>query len=308
MPHIIPIILAGGEGSRLRPLSSEDKPKQFLKLSPSRSPLSLLQETATRAMQIADAKDIIVIASQKYKDITLEQLSEIDKDLCDNIIFEPCQRNTAAAISVAAIHAAHKHTNPVVCVMPSDHFIEDTNKLVSTIKDAVVAARRGNIILFGVTPTRADSNFGYIMGGEDSAFSDMFAVNSFIEKPSAATLKMIMNCQQKWWNSGIYLMSTRVFFSEMKRNNLEILKNASDAYSALEKSEDGYLIDHVVYNAIKPISVDKAIMEDCKNLLLARLDVGWADIGSWQSLWELSQQEGQGTPLEKFLDKIARAC
>jgi mannose-1-phosphate guanylyltransferase len=273
-----------------------------------RSPLSLLQETAKRAMQIADAKDIIVIASQKYQDVTFQQLSEIDKDLCKNIILEPCQKNTAAAISVATIHAAHNHTNPVVCVMPSDHFIADTDELVSTIKESLIVARRGHIILFGVTPTRADNNFGYILGEENSDFEDIFAVNSFVEKPSLATLKMIMNCQKKWWNSGIYLMSTRAFFSDIKRNNMDILKNASDAYSGLEQSDYGYVIDGFVYNSIKSISVDKAIMEDCKNLLLSPLDAGWADIGSWQSVWELSQQEGLGTPLENFLDKIARAC
>jgi len=306
MHGIIPVILAGGEGNRLKPLSSETKPKQFLNLSQNNNDLSLLQETAKRALDISEAKNVVVISSDKYKDITYQQLSEIHPDLCNNIILEPCSKNTAAAVTLAALHVAHNYTNPVFAVMPSDHYVENSQKLASALKLSIAAARRNNIVLFGIEPTRADSNYGYIIGSEDSVFSDLYKVNSFIEKPCGANLKLIMSYKQKWWNSGIFLMSTRALFSELKKKNLDILKQASKAYNNKSLSTKGILIDNYEYKNIKSISIDNAVIEESTNLLLKQIDVGWKDLGSWQSVWEISQLEGKGSPLENFLDKIAR--
>lgn len=306
MHGIIPVILAGGEGNRLKPLSTETKPKQFLNLSPNTNNLSLLQETAKRALEISEAKNVVTISSYKYKDITHQQLHEINPQLCNNIILEPCSKNTAAAITLAALHVAHNHVNPVFAILPSDHFVEDSQKLTSALKHSIAAARRGKIILFGINPTRADSNYGYIVGNESSIFNDLYNVNSFVEKPCGANLKLIMSYKQKWWNSGIFLMSTRTLFSELKRGNIDILSQASKAYTNKDLSENGMIIDKGEYSKIKPISIDKAVIEQCSNLLLKPINVGWMDLGSWQSVWEISQQEGKGTPLENFLDKIAR--
>lgn len=307
MYNIIPVILSGGEGSRLRPLSSDKKPKQFLKLSSKKSKLSLLQETAKRALQIADAKEIVVISSEKYKKVTKKQLSKVHEDLCNNIILEPCSKNTAGAIAMAAIHAANNYTDPVLLIMPSDHFINDSSELVYGLKNSLSAAKKGHIVLFGIKPTREDSNFGYIVGDGDSIFTDLVKVGSFAEKPTGSKLRMIMNHNEKWWNSGMFMMSTRTFFSQMKKEHTDILTKASSAYSSMKKSDYGYSIKESSYNTIESISIDKAIIENSDKLLVRPMDIGWQDIGSWQAVWELSQKEGKGTPLENFLDKIAAA-
>ncbi len=307
MFNIIPVILAGGEGNRLKPLSSDKKPKQFLKLSSNKNRLSLLQETAKRALQIADAKDVIVISSDKHKKITKKQLSKINKDLCQNIILEPTQKNTAMATSVAAIHTANNHTDPIFLVMPSDHLIQDSTELIYSIKSSMAAAKRGHIVLYGINPTRNDGNFGHIIKGDESVFNELFEVDSFIEKPDNDKLTSIMNHSEKWWNSGMFLMSTRTFFSEMKKKNIDMLTKASNAYSTLKETDYGYAIDKKSYTNVESISIDKAIIETSSKLLVKPVDIDWCDLGSWQSIWELSQREGKGTPLENFLDKIAAA-
>ncbi|PIR37678.1 MAG: hypothetical protein COV35_09300 [Alphaproteobacteria bacterium CG11_big_fil_rev_8_21_14_0_20_39_49] len=307
MYNIIPVILAGGEGNRLKPLSTKKKPKQFLKLSSGKNKLSLLQETAKRALQIADAKNIIVISSQTHKKIAIKQLGKINTDLCNNIILEPCPKNTAMAISIAAIHAANNHTDPVLLIMPSDHLINDSTELIYGIKSSIAAANRGHIVLFGINPTREDGNFGHIVQGDESLFGELFEVDGFIEKPDREKLSTLTKQDKKWWNSGMFLMSTRTFFSEMKKKNTDVLTKASNAYSSIKESDYGYTINESLYSDVRSISIDKAIIEDSKNLLVKPVDIDWYDLGSWQSVWELSQKEGKGTPLENFLYKIATA-
>ncbi|MDA0781360.1 MAG: sugar phosphate nucleotidyltransferase [Rickettsiales bacterium] len=307
MYNIIPVILAGGEGNRLKPLSTKKKPKQFLKLSSGKNKLSLLQETAKRALQITDAKDIIVISSEAHKKIAIKQLGKIHKDLCNNVILEPCGKNTAMATSIAAIYAANNHSDPVLLIMPSDHLISDSTELIYSIKSSIAAAKRGHIVLFGINPTREDGNYGHIVQGDESLFRELFEVNGFIEKPDREKLSTLKKHDKKWWNSGMFLMSTRTFFSEMKKKNLDVLTKASNAYASLKESDYGYTINESLYSDVRSISIDKAIIEDSKKLLVKPVDIDWHDLGSWQSIWELSQKDGKGTPLENFLDKIAAA-
>jgi mannose-1-phosphate guanylyltransferase/mannose-6-phosphate isomerase len=297
MSIIIPIILAGGEGSRLWPLSSPSSPKQFLKIIPD-SDDSLLQATAKRALMLAKPEHIITVAAQKHQEITNKQLKHVDKKLCKNIILEPCRRNTAPAIAAATIYALEKFHNPILWVMPSDHIISNNINLQNAIEQSLTDALNGKIGLFGITPSRADSNYGYIIGDE------LLNVEKFIEKPQGDVLQDIMAKKNKWWNSGMFLFLATTLIAEMKRENLATFKLVSDAYIGGRQSE-GFILDSAAYEKITPIAIDRMVMEKSKNLKIIPVDIGWKDIGSWQSLCEIN---GYSDTLNNLLSIIKKAA
>jgi mannose-1-phosphate guanylyltransferase/mannose-6-phosphate isomerase len=307
MPTIVPVILAGGEGKRLQPLSSATRPKQFLKLIKNTED-SLFQASARRALMVANAENIITVVSENYKKLANQQLEQINNNLNKNVLLEPCGRNTTAAIITAAIHAASNFSNPILWVMPSDHMIERPENLYDAVNKSVKDAWHGNIVLFGIKPTREDSNYGYIIGG-DKLDGNRFAVSKFIEKPSGPALQSLQKEENFWWNSGMFLLSTEALFLEMKKNNLATLKAASKAYTNATSCKFGLALNNDDYAAIEASPIDKAIIEKTSKLIVNPVDVEWSDVGSWQSLWELTRQEsGDGNILDYLLTKIKRAA
>jgi mannose-1-phosphate guanylyltransferase/mannose-6-phosphate isomerase len=303
MPTIVPVLLAGGEGTRL-PLNSI-KPKQFLKLNGEQT---LLQDSVTRAMMVAEPEQIITIASEKHRHLALSQLQEIHPDLEKNIILEPCGRNTAAAVISAAIHAANNFEDPILWIIPSDHMIVRANILKETVQKSLKDARQGKIVLFGINPTRADSNYGYIIGGERLyKEKEMRKVLMFMEKPTGAPLEWAMCQQNCMWNSGMFLLSAATLFTETKRQNSTLLQLVNSAYKNKTASNFGIVLNQKYYFEIQSAPIDKVIMEKSKNLVVTPVDIGWADVGSWQSLWEMSKEDG-GDALDNFLLRIAKAA
>ncbi len=309
MPTIVPVLLAGGEGKRLRPLSSGLRPKQFLKLTKD-SDDTLLQSSARRALMAADAANVITVAADSYDSLIHQQLSEIDNNLNNHILLEPCARNTAAAITLAAIHASNNFNNPVLWIIPTDHLILNPDILNSAVaKAATFAAAQERIVVFGMTPTRMESNYGYIIGNEKLKPQDyLYSVNMFVEKPNGERLNWAHRQDNFWWNSGMFVLPVSRLFSEMRKSNLAILESVSKAYQNGRQSEYGFTVDETSYAEINPLPIDKVIMEKSKNLVSYPVDIGWSDVGSWQSLWEISQQEGNGPPLDNFLQKISQAA
>lgn len=308
MTRIIPVLLAGGEGKRLRPLSSQARPKQFLKLLPNGQD-SLFQASLRRAMKVAAPDHIITVASGRYKELVAQQMQAVDPALRQHVLLEPVGRNTAAAIALAAIHAANHFEDPLLWIIPSDHQIGNDQSLVQAVIHARSAAFQGRIVVFGIEPTRADSNYGYILGGEKlSAHSRLHQVRMFVEKPVGAPLHWIASQPNCYWNSGMFLISAQTLFNEMKKRSRETLEQASRAYRQGGQTETGYAVSPYPYHEIQPRAIDTMVMETSRKLAVLPVNIGWSDVGSWHALWELSQAGGAGhSPLDKFLTTLARA-
>lgn len=308
MPTIIPVILAGGEGKRLKPLSTSAKPKQFLKLSDN-DDKTLLQLTAQRALYANKAENVITVTSEKYKKTAHKQLSSLSKKFTDNILLEPGSKNTLAAISLAAMHAYSKFDDPILWVMPSDHVILNDEVLEGTILKSVNAARHGKIVIFGVKPDREEPAYGHIVGGNPLSYHKyMHKVEAFVEKPSLEKLQWLMGHKNCWWNSGMFVMSARTLFCEMKKKSMQNLTYINKAYKHGHMTEYGYVAEAEYYNEIEAQQIDKTIIENSDKLIAYPIDISWSDIGSWQAFWELSQKQGKGEPWARFLRAIDSAA
>lgn len=308
MSTLVPVILAGGGGTRLRPLSSSSKPKQFLKLVKDVDD-TLFQSSVRRALMVAEPSNIITIALDEYKGTIYKQLAVIDKKLNRHVILEPFGRNTAAAIAAAAVYAANNFDDPILWVIPSDHLIINDSELKTAVQKTTNAARHGKIAVFGIEPTRADSNYGYIIGGDPLKYHTyMHSVRKFIEKPKGENLKWALEQKNCWWNSGMFVLSAYTLFREMKRKGGNTLKAASLAYKYGRQSQYGFHLNDKCYALMESLPIDKLVMETSLDLVVHPVNIGWSDVGSWHSLWELSQQEGRGRPLDNFLEKLERAA
>ena len=308
MVNIVPVILAGGKGSRLYPLSVESKPKQFLKLVEG-SNLTMLQLSAMRALAVSDAKNIITVTMYDYKEEAFFQLSEIDKKLTENIILEPRACNTAAAISVAAIYALKRFSNPILWVMPSDHVISGEANLYDAVKDSVNFANLGKIITFGIKPTDKNSNYGYIIGGdtiEDNA--DFYDVSKFIEKPKGEKLEWVFGQEKFWFNSGMFVFSAKTLLDEVKDKSPNTFEASSLSCENANRCDFGFAISSEHYKLSNGISIDNLVMENSNNLIVNPVDMDWVDIGSWDSLLQLSKQKGAGQCLANFLRESENAA
>lgn len=305
MPTLVPVILAGGKGKRLWPLSSDENPKQFLKLSGCNH--SLLQMTIKRALIVAKAENIITVSSSSNKDITHQQLLSISNDLIRNILFEERSCNTAFSIISAAKYAMDNFDYPVLWVMPSDHVIGNPRNLVNAIEDSLSDASYGKIISFGINPKRADSNYGYIkVNNVVNIKSRITKVDQFIEKPSLSALKPMLAQGNIFVNSGMFLVSAETLLNEFKTHSKDILKYSVESYKKIDLYKDRFNILRTPENPnINFESIDKAIMEKSSNLFVRKTDLDWMDIGSWYNLWLHSQKSGLGNnSLEKFISII----
>ncbi len=304
---IIPVILAGGSGKRLWPLSSEQKPKQFLRLDKN-SNLSLLQATTKRVLEVAEPENIIVVTSENYAEEVFQQLEFIDKKTTKNILLEPIAKNTAAAIGVAALYAEQKFKDAILWIVPADHVMEDSQPLIQVIKlssDLI----KDQILTFGIKPNRVEKGYGYMLAGEEK-YTGMYSVDDFIEKPPEEIAENLIEKENCYWNSGIFYVSAKTVLNQVGSKNIDFLRQIYELDRGKEKTKFGYIYSKENYENIEAISIDKMVMERNKNLLVCPISIGWSDVGSWQSLWESSQKDDQEglSPLEKFLNKIKKAA
>jgi mannose-1-phosphate guanylyltransferase/mannose-6-phosphate isomerase len=303
---IVPVLLSGGEGKRLWPLSSSDRPKQFLKLNSTK--YTLFQFAAKRALLLAKPQNVITVTSQSYAQTTRKQLDEIDYELKENVILEPCSKNTAAALALAAHHARERFENPILWVLPTDHAIDDDQKLADTAQKLLpFVIEHDYIATFGVRPTRSDNHYGHIIADQELVpGSGVFKASTFVEKPKGDLLNWVARQDNCFWNSGMFLMKAETLLSELAVRDELTYKLSSISYAKSTSSALGITLDALLYEAMPSLPIDKVIMEECKKLIVTPVDIGWSDIGSWYSLWEMSQKEGRGESLENFLTKIAR--
>lgn len=291
---IIPVILCGGTGSRLWPLSRESFPKQYLEIKPENS-LSFFQETINRVKQIKNIDNPIVICSEAHRFIVSEQIREVGVN-AKSILLEPSGRNTAPAITVAALKAIQEDIDPVLLIMPADHIINEINVFKNLINRALNDVNNGKLVTFGITPTRAETGFGYIQSTKELNYKKLKGekIVRFIEKPNRKVAKKFLSDRRFNWNSGIFLFKAQSVLKEIDSFCPEIFNSCKESLVNEEFDLGFQRLDKTSFNLCKSISFDKAIMEKTNLGIVFPLNAGWNDIGSWESMWEISEKDESG--------------
>ncbi len=280
---IIPVILSGGSGSRLWPLSRHARPKQLLPLLGDNT---MVQDTVLR-LRGPRFLDPIFICNAAHGKIIAQQMKDIAQAV-SAIIIEPMGRNTASCGVVASLQALQQQKDALVLLLPADHHIADEAAFEKAIIQAAIAADDGHIVTFGIEPTRAETGYGYIERGE-ALNSSAYKVKSFREKPNGKTAKTYVETGQFYWNAGIFLFSPHVMMAEMKRHAPDVLTHSQAAFDDLQKDGVFYNLDKICFGECPSISIDYAVMEKTQHAATVPADIGWSDIGSYDALHKARQ-------------------
>ncbi len=287
---IHPVILSGGSGTRLWPLSRKHYPKQLLALT---SDKSLLQETLER-ISGEGFEAPLVICNTEHRFSVAEQVREMDLTVRD-IILEPVGRNTAPAAAIAAMALRAIDTEATILLLPSDHLIGDRQAFMQAIKVAAVAADNEYLVTFGIKPTGPETGYGYMLNGaEISAAPGCFAVQRFIEKPDTENAAKMIAAGGHVWNSGIFLFKASAYLQELKALQPDLYDICEKSLAATSRDLDFTRLDSTVFETCPSISIDYAVMEHTRKACVVPVDMGWSDIGSWSELWKVSDKDDQG--------------
>lgn len=291
---ITPVILSGGSGSRLWPLSRKALPKQFLALAGSGS---MIQETAMRAQGDGFAAPI-VISNQDHRFLIAEQLRAAGIKGA-RIVLEPAGRNTAPAVTIAALQIVQENPDGLMLIMPSDHVVLDIGAFREGVAVARKAAQQGALVTFGIRPTGPETGYGYIKSAAAlAAAPGAFAVERFVEKPDLATAQSYLDAGGYYWNSGMFLFQARSFLAEMERLQPRMLACCRDALAHGHQDLDFIRLGEPAFLACPSDSIDYAVMERCANAAVVPVDMGWSDVGSWHSLWGIAERGADGNAIQ----------
>ncbi|ATJ82679.1 mannose-1-phosphate guanylyltransferase/mannose-6-phosphate isomerase [Halomonas beimenensis] len=285
---ITPVIMAGGSGSRLWPLSRQLRPKQFLPLT---GEDTMLQATLKRLSPLDHAAPL-VICNETHRFLVAEQLRQQGVEKAQ-ILLEPEGRNTAPAIALAALQAAEHDSESLLLVLAADHLIPDVAAFHESLAQAQQLAERGHLVTFGVVPTHAETGYGYIQRGERQGDAG-YRVARFVEKPDRATAQDYLGGDDYYWNSGMFLFRARRYLEELERFQPAMVSACRAALAGARHDLDFIRLDEDAFNACPADSIDFAVMERTADASVVPLDAGWSDIGSWSALWEVSEQDEQG--------------
>ena len=289
----VPVILAGGSGTRLWPMSRELYPKQFLRLV---GKGTMLQQTLARLAGLSHDPPVVV-CNQDHRFIVAEQCAEIGVEP-GAIVLEPAPRNTAPAVALAALRALHGATDPLLLVMPADHHIESVAGFRTAVRQAVPYAEKGGIVTFGITPTRPETGYGYIKAGEPESDDAVAAhVTAFAEKPGREVAERHLAEGGWYWNSGLFLMRADVYLEELERHRPDIHGACAAAVAAQRRDLD-FVRPGDAFNRCAAESLDRAVMEKTRRALVVPTDMGWSDIGTWEALAATLQQDPHGNTSE----------
>ena len=283
---LVPVILCGGSGTRLWPLSREAFPKQFLRLS---GQGSMLQQTLQRLTGIDALAPALLVCNESSRFIVAEQLREIALENC-RLLLEPMRRNTAPAIATAALHAMANGDDPILLILPSDHVILDAPAFHRAIAQARSAAEEGNLLTFGITPTEPETGYGYIRA-EGGATDQVQRVLEFVEKPALALAEQYIASGDYFWNSGMFMFRASRYLEELERFQPAVLVACRAAITNAKSDLDFIRLDKDAYAASPDIAVDYAVMERTSRAATIALDAGWNDIGSWAAVFDVAEKD-----------------
>ncbi|KMM80730.1 mannose-1-phosphate guanylyltransferase/mannose-6-phosphate isomerase [Pseudomonas deceptionensis] len=286
---LFPIIMAGGSGSRLWPLSRQLNPKQFLPLAD--ADFSMLQATIQRLDGLG-AELPRLICNEQHRFLAAEQLRLLGLNKA-GILLEPVGRNTAPAIALAALQACSEAQDPILLVLAADHLIKDVAAFQACIQTALPLAQDGKLVTFGIVPTHAETGYGYIEQGGDVGIGG-FRVNRFVEKPDLVTAQEYLASGSYFWNSGMFMFRASRYLEELESYRPDILAACRAALAGGSQDMHFTRVDEAAFAACPDDSVDYAVMEKTADAVMVPLDAGWSDIGSWTALWDVSDKDQQG--------------
>lgn len=293
--EVLPVIMAGGSGTRLWPLSRAAYPKQFLILSGNSS---LFQQAARRLAALA-ADDLVlsgpdIVGNEEHRFLILDQLRETGLDP-SHVLLEPLGRNTAPALTLAALSAMQDGADPVLVVTPADQTVTDAQAFTQTLQDAIRRAADGSIVILGITPDRAETGFGYIRGDADGL---AFRVAEFVEKPDAATAERYVAAGNYFWNSGMFVLRASAWIKALERFRPDILAATRLAWEQRQVDAKFVRPGKAEFAAIPAESIDYAVMERCPGsdiaMQMLALNAGWSDLGAWEAVWQVADKDAQG--------------
>ncbi|MCF6252568.1 MAG: mannose-1-phosphate guanylyltransferase/mannose-6-phosphate isomerase, partial [Methylococcaceae bacterium] len=301
---ICPVILSGGAGTRPWPLSRAEYPKQLL---PLHGELTMLQETLSRLSGVANLTDPLVVCNEAHRFLVAEQMRNLGIET-GSIILEPCGRNTAPAVAVAALQALSGGDDPVLLVLPADHLIQQVEVFQRVLETGLVLAEAEKLVTFGIVPDKPETGYGYIKAGEvlgvkgeglkalipDSSHFTPYVVERFVEKPDLATAQAYLESGDYYWNSGMFMFKASRFLAELETFAPQMLTACRAAQSAMQPDLDFLRLDADLFAACPGDSIDYAVMEKTADAVVLPLDAGWNDIGAWSALWEVGAQDESG--------------
>ena len=291
---IHPVVLSGGSGTRLWPMSRTLYPKQLLTLL---GRDSLLQQTVRRVVGDVRFAAPVLVANEEHRFIIAEQLREIAV-VPRGLLLEPIGRNTAPAACVAALVLSETEPNPLMLVMPSDHTIGDTEAFRAAVDLAATAASSGTLVSFGISPERAETGYGYIRRGGALETEGAFTIAEFVEKPGPEQAKQYLTSGEYLWNSGIFMFPVRLYIDELERLRPAMVAACRRALTEGRQESDFIRLDKDAFSACDGDSIDYAVMEETRRATVVPVAMGWSDIGSWDALWEMSGKDRQGNSIE----------
>ncbi|PQQ37777.1 mannose-1-phosphate guanylyltransferase/mannose-6-phosphate isomerase [Photorhabdus luminescens] len=288
---LLPVIMTGGSGSRLWPLSRSLYPKQFISLT---SDKSMLQETIIRLGDLEHQAPIL-ICNEEHRFIVAEQLRQ-QHFTHSGILLEPIGRNTAPAIALAALHATLDGNDPLLLVLAADHVIQNQTAFTTAVTNAMASAEEGMLVTFGIVPTVPETGYGYIKQGKPEG-EHSYRVEQFVEKPNLITAQQYLASGKYYWNSGMFLFKASRYLAELNKHNPDILKACEKAIQGAKQDLDFIRLNKEAFIACPDNSIDYAIMEKTQDALIVPMDAGWSDVGSFSSLWEISNKNNAGNVL-----------
>jgi len=283
-----PVILSGGSGTRLWPLSRELYPKQLLCLAGDNT---LLQQTVARLDGLEGVSAPMVVCNEEHRFLVAEQLREMNVTAAD-IILEPVGRNTAPALTLAALAATGGGEDPLLLVMPADHVIRDIVAFQTAVRRAIELAEQGKLVTFGIVPHSAETGYGYIQRGQG------VEVAAFVEKPDAATAASYIQSGDYLWNSGMFLVRASLWLEELRANHAQIVTACESALAGSARDGDFRRVAKDAFVLCPGDSIDYAVMEKTRRAAVVPLDAGWSDIGAWSAMWQVCRQDESGNVMQ----------
>ena len=288
---IIPVILSGGAGNRLWPLSRALYPKQLLSLVGEHT---MLQDTVFRLSSIDDIGPLYCVCNESHRFLVAEQLHEIDTDIGE-IILEPSGRNTAPAAAIAAMLIAEKHPGATMLILPADHVILDPVAFGAAVAAGKSAAEQGKLVTFGIVPASPETGYGYIRASVNSEGNKkVYPVLEFVEKPDKITAEIYLASGDYFWNSGIFLFTAETYLRELEANAPAIVIACRKALQNAHKDLDFLRLDIQEFSSSPSDSIDYAVMEKTTKAALVPLNAGWNDVGAWSALWDVHARDDSG--------------